>query len=79
MELFLGSFHWIPDRLDKLWDSRGSAPRLDLFSVGSGNPGATNVKRTMGAFWGNTVFILDCVKRLFLRAFDSVFIPARRC
>ena len=32
---------------------------IDLFSLGSGNPGATNVKRTMGAFWGNTVFILD--------------------
>ena len=30
--------------------------RVDSFSVGSGNPGATNVKRTMGAIWGNTVF-----------------------
>ena len=40
-----------------------SAPRgVDLFSVGSGNPGATNVKRIMGSFWGNTVFILDCAK-----------------
>ena len=55
-----------------------AAPRgVDLFSVGSGNPGATNVKRTMGAFWGNTVFRL--CKGLFLRALDSVFIPARRC
>lgn len=35
---------------------------IDLFSVGSGNPGATNVKRTMGAVWGNTVFLLDCAK-----------------
>ena len=35
---------------------------LDLFSLGSGNPGATNVKRTMGAFWGNTVFLLDFFK-----------------
>ena len=35
---------------------------LDLFSLGSGNPGATNAKRTMGAFWGNTVFLLDFSK-----------------
>ena len=35
---------------------------VDLFTVGSGNPGATNVKRTLGAFWGNTVFLLDCLK-----------------
>lgn len=35
---------------------------LDLFSIGSGNPGATNVKRTMGPSWGNLVFFLDCAK-----------------
>jgi len=35
---------------------------VDLFAQGSGNPGATNVKRTMGAFWGNTVFVLDFLK-----------------
>tara|TARA_X000000368_G_scaffold279294_1_gene221567 strand:- start:130 stop:675 length:546 start_codon:yes stop_codon:yes gene_type:complete len=35
---------------------------VDLFTSGSGNPGATNVKRTMGDFWGNTVFILDFLK-----------------
>lgn len=35
---------------------------VDLFAIGSGNPGATNVKRTMGAFWGNTVFVLDFLK-----------------
>lgn len=35
---------------------------VDLFGQGSGNPGATNVKRTMGAFWGNTVFVLDFLK-----------------
>ncbi len=42
---------------------------LDLFSVGSGNPGATNVKRTMGALWGNTIFILD-----FSKGFFAVFL-----
>ena len=42
---------------------------LDLFSLGSGNPGATNVKRTMGAFWGNTVFLLD-----FSKGYLAVFL-----
>ena len=39
---------------------------LDLFSKGSGNPGATNVKRTMGAFWGNAVFLLDFSKDIWI-------------
>ena len=42
---------------------------LDLFSLGSGNPGATNVKRMMGAFWGNTVFLLD-----FSKGYLAVFL-----
>ena len=42
---------------------------IDLFSLGSGNPGATNVKRTMGAFWGNTVFFLD-----FSKGYLAVFL-----
>ena len=42
---------------------------LDLFSLGSGNPGATNVKRIMGAFWGNTVFLLD-----FSKGYLAVFL-----
>ena len=42
---------------------------LDLFSLGSGSPGATNVKRTMGAFWGNTVFLLD-----FSKGYLAVFL-----
>ena len=42
---------------------------LDLFSLGSGNPGATNVKRTMGAFFGNTVFLLD-----FSKGYLAVFL-----
>ena len=43
--------------------------RIDLFSFGSGNPGATNIKRAMGSFWGNTVFILD-----FLKGYLAVFL-----
>ena len=37
---------------------------VDIYSVGSGNPGATNVLRSVGKFAGYTVFILDFVKGL---------------
>ena len=35
---------------------------VDIFAVGSKNPGATNVRRTLGAGAGNTVFALDFLK-----------------
>lgn len=35
---------------------------VDIFKVGSGNPGATNVKRTCGKFAGNLCFLLDAAK-----------------
>lgn len=35
---------------------------VDIFKAGSGNPGATNVKRTLGAKAGNTVLVLDVLK-----------------
>ena len=35
---------------------------IDIFSVGSGNPGATNVKRMIGRREGNLCFLLDAVK-----------------
>jgi glycerol-3-phosphate acyltransferase PlsY len=38
------------------------AKGVDIFKEGSGNPGATNVKRTLGAKLGNTVFVLDALK-----------------
>jgi acyl phosphate:glycerol-3-phosphate acyltransferase len=35
---------------------------VDIFKEGSGNPGATNVKRVLGAKFGNAVFVLDALK-----------------
>ncbi len=40
------------------------AKGVDIFAVGSRNPGATNVKRSVGSKAGNLVFILDFVKGL---------------
>lgn len=37
---------------------------VDIFKQGSGNPGATNVKRVLGQKWGNLVFVLDALKGL---------------
>ena len=36
--------------------------QVNIFEVGSGNPGATNVKREVSKFAGNLVFFLDFVK-----------------
>lgn len=35
---------------------------VDIFKEGSGNPGATNVKRVLGPKAGNTVLVLDLLK-----------------
>lgn len=35
---------------------------VDIFSVGSGNPGATNVTRALGGGWGKLCFTLDALK-----------------
>ena len=35
---------------------------VNIFEVGSKNPGATNVRRVLGAKAGNTVFVLDALK-----------------
>ena len=45
---------------------------VDIFSVGSGNPGATNVLRTIGKPAGYAVFILDFLKGI--ASHDMVFI-----
>jgi glycerol-3-phosphate acyltransferase PlsY len=38
------------------------AHSVDIFKEGSGNPGATNVKRVLGSKAGNTVYVLDTLK-----------------
>ncbi len=43
-----------------VWIAR--ARGVDILETGSGNPGATNVKRVLGAKAGNTVFVLDFLK-----------------
>ena len=43
-----------------VWVAR--AHGVDIFQVGSGNPGATNVKRSVGKPAGNLVFLLDFLK-----------------
>jgi glycerol-3-phosphate acyltransferase PlsY len=37
---------------------------INILREGSGNPGATNVKRVIGKKWGTVVFVLDCLKGL---------------
>jgi glycerol-3-phosphate acyltransferase PlsY len=37
---------------------------INIFQEGSGNLGATNVKRVVGNKWGILVFVLDCLKGL---------------
>ena len=43
-----------------VWVAR--AHGVDIFKVGAGNPGATNVKRSIGKKAGNLVFLLDFLK-----------------
>ncbi len=42
---------------------------IDILKAGSGNPGATNVKRSCGKFAGNLCFILDATKGLLATSF----------
>lgn len=44
------------------------AKGVNIFEVGSKSPGATNVKRVLGAKAGNTVFALDALKGIIAAA-----------
>ncbi len=44
---------------------------VDILKVGSGNPGATNVKRTCGKKAGNLCFFLDASKGLLATSFPA--------
>jgi len=50
-----------------------NARGVDIRTVGSGNPGATNVKRALGKGAGNLVFVLDCLKG-FVPAFWPILL-----
>ncbi|MFM8267428.1 MAG: glycerol-3-phosphate acyltransferase [Ilumatobacteraceae bacterium] len=43
-----------------IWIAR--TKNVDITTVGSGNPGAANIARTLGMWWGVLVFVLDGLK-----------------
>lgn len=43
-----------------VWIARSKG--VDITAVGSGNPGASNIARTFGQWWGVLVFVLDGLK-----------------
>jgi len=45
---------------------------VDILHAGSGNPGATNVKRTCGKVAGNLVFVLDLLKGFFAASLPAM-------
>lgn len=45
---------------------------VDIFKAGSGNPGATNVKRVIGQRAGNLVFALDFLKGMLAAAWVNL-------
>ncbi|MCF3649620.1 glycerol-3-phosphate 1-O-acyltransferase PlsY [Synoicihabitans lomoniglobus] len=49
------------------------AKGVNIMEVGSRNPGATNVKRVLGAKAGNTVFLLDALKGFIATAIPLLF------
>jgi glycerol-3-phosphate acyltransferase PlsY len=51
---------------------------VDIFTEGSGNPGATNVKRILGPKWGNAVFALDALKGLVAAGWPVLFLGELR-
>ena len=50
---------------------------IDITKVGSGNPGASNVSRTMGRAWGIAVFVLDALKGVIPAAVGAYALDSR--
>jgi len=50
---------------------------VDIFKAGSGNPGATNVKRVLGAKAGHTVYVLDFLKGAVAAAWPWAWAASR--
>ncbi len=48
---------------------------VDIFKVGSGNPGATNVTRALGAKWGRLCFAADFLKGLVAAGWPWLLVP----
>jgi glycerol-3-phosphate acyltransferase PlsY len=51
------------------------AQGVDIFKAGSGNPGATNVKRVLGAKAGNMVYVLDALKGALAAGWPFILNP----
>jgi glycerol-3-phosphate acyltransferase PlsY len=50
---------------------------VDITKVGSGNPGASNVSRTLGRAWGIAVFALDALKGIIPAAVGAHLVHNR--
>lgn len=62
---FLGTFP------SAVWIARTKG--VDITKVGSGNPGASNIARTFGTWWGVLVFVLDGLKGALPAATGTLF------
>lgn len=51
------------------------AQGVDIFAVGSGNPGATNVARALGRRWGIAVWLLDGCKGIGAVLLGHLLLP----
>ncbi|MCA9913963.1 MAG: glycerol-3-phosphate acyltransferase [Anaerolineae bacterium] len=51
---------------------------LDIFTLGSGNMGATNVIRAMGLGWGLAVWMLDSAKGILAIGIATLIMPDNR-
>lgn len=50
----------------------------DIFSLGSGNAGATNVRRVLGPGWSKLIFVLDFLKGALASLMPLIFLGEER-